>query len=61
MTREGALIPDDGALPRDELILMADELRLNLIITTGGTGMGPRDILDVIDGSASECAGKILK
>lgn len=49
-----SIIPDEKAQIAKELKYMADGLALNLIITTGGTGFGPRDItpeatLEVLD------------
>lgn len=38
------IIPDEMELIRDMLISWADELCLDLIITTGGTGLSPRDV-----------------
>lgn len=38
------VIPDDIDQLRRELITMADDLKLDLILTTGGTGLGPRDV-----------------
>jgi molybdenum cofactor synthesis domain-containing protein len=37
------VIPDDAALISGRLIHFADTLRLDLIVTTGGTGVGARD------------------
>lgn len=37
------VIPDDKELIKNKLISWSDELRLNLILTTGGTGLSPRD------------------
>lgn len=37
------VIPDKKDLIKEKLIKMSDELKLNLIITTGGTGLAPRD------------------
>lgn len=37
------VIPDDAALISGRLIHFADTLRLDLIVTTGGTGVGVRD------------------
>jgi molybdenum cofactor synthesis domain-containing protein len=37
------VIPDDAALISGRLIHFADTLRLDLIVTTGGTGVGTRD------------------
>lgn len=38
------IIPDDSEKIQDELIKCADELKINLILTTGGTGFSPRDV-----------------
>ena len=48
------VVPDDIDQLRQEIITMADDLKLDLILTTGGTGLGPRDVtpdatLSVID------------
>ncbi len=48
------IIPDEEELIRDMLISWSDELCLDLIVTTGGTGLSPRDVtpeatLSVID------------
>ncbi|MCK8816086.1 MogA/MoaB family molybdenum cofactor biosynthesis protein [Natroniella sulfidigena] len=48
------VIPDDKELIIEELKKQADDLELNLILTTGGTGLAPRDFtpdatLEVID------------
>lgn len=37
-------LPDEQALIERELIRLADDLRVDLILTTGGTGPAPRDI-----------------
>ena len=39
-----ALVPDEADMIRAELIKCADELKLPLVLTTGGTGFSPRDI-----------------
>lgn len=39
-----SIIPDDEKLLIEEYKLMADELNLDLILTTGGTGFSKRDI-----------------
>lgn len=36
--------PDEKELLKKEMIFMCDELNLNLILTTGGTGFSKRDI-----------------
>lgn len=38
------LVPDDSEMIQAELIKCCDELKINLILTTGGTGFSPRDI-----------------
>ena len=37
------IIPDELAVLRDKLIEYADDLNVNLVLTTGGTGFSPRD------------------
>jgi molybdenum cofactor biosynthesis protein MoaC len=37
------VIPDDPKKIHDKLVWYADSLKLDLVITTGGTGLGPRD------------------
>lgn len=39
-----AMIPDDGEQIEAMLIEMADRHTLPLVLTTGGTGLGPRDV-----------------
>jgi molybdenum cofactor synthesis domain-containing protein len=38
------VLPDDQKRLADALIAMADEKKCDLILTTGGTGLGPRDV-----------------
>ena len=38
------IIPDDREMIRNELVKCADELKIALVLTTGGTGFSPRDI-----------------
>lgn len=38
------ILPDEKKMLKEEMINMADNLKLNLIITTGGTGFSKRDI-----------------
>jgi len=40
---ERVMIPDEGEQIRANLIRFADELCLDLVLTTGGTGIAPRD------------------
>ena len=39
-----AVVPDDHRMITDELLNCADKLKVNLVLTTGGTGFSPRDI-----------------
>jgi len=39
-----AILPDDFAAIRDTLIEWCDARRLDLVLTTGGTGFAPRDV-----------------
>jgi molybdopterin adenylyltransferase len=41
---ESALVPDEAALISASLKKFADELKCNLIVTTGGTGISARDV-----------------
>ncbi|MGG5462730.1 MogA/MoaB family molybdenum cofactor biosynthesis protein [Clostridium sp. B9] len=38
------VLPDEREMLRDEMIFMSDELGVDLILTTGGTGFSKRDI-----------------
>ena len=42
--RETALVPDELQRIQERLTDFADRLKLPLVITTGGTGLGPRDV-----------------
>lgn len=37
------ILPDDRKLLAKEMVKMCDELHLDLVLTTGGTGFSPRD------------------
>lgn len=39
-----SLVPDESGMIKAELIKCADELKVSLVLTTGGTGFSPRDI-----------------
>ena len=39
-----SIVPDDNEMIQRELIKCCDELKIKLILTTGGTGFSPRDI-----------------
>lgn len=48
------IIPDERNIIAQKLIELSDNIMADLIVTTGGTGLGPRDVtpdatLDVID------------
>jgi molybdopterin adenylyltransferase len=38
------VLPDEQAQIRDQLQLLADSGKTDIILTTGGTGLGPRDV-----------------
>ena len=44
IVREATLVPDDRQQIQECLIDLADRLQVSLVITTGGTGLGPRDV-----------------
>jgi molybdenum cofactor synthesis domain-containing protein len=49
-----AMVPDEMELIQAELVKCADELKVALVLTTGGTGFSPRDItpeaaMDIIE------------
>ena len=39
-----SIIPDEAEQIKAELIKCADELKVSLVLTTGGTGFSPRDV-----------------
>ena len=39
-----SIVPDEIELIKNELIRCADEVKANLVLTTGGTGFSPRDV-----------------
>jgi len=41
---EYKIIPDDRKLIEQTLISYADTMKLDLVVTTGGTGLGPKDV-----------------
>ena len=41
-----AVVPDDPDRIQDALVHCADTLRADLILTTGGTGLSPRDVTE---------------
>ncbi|MCI7639547.1 MAG: MogA/MoaB family molybdenum cofactor biosynthesis protein [Clostridiales bacterium] len=39
-----AIVPDEPDMIKEQLVKCADELKIALLLTTGGTGFSPRDI-----------------
>lgn len=39
-----SVVPDDEALIRTQLLALADSAKVDVVLTTGGTGVGPRDV-----------------
>jgi cyclic pyranopterin phosphate synthase len=48
------VIPDDASQLESSLIIACDELKVDLVLTSGGTGLGPRD-------STPEATKKVLE
>ncbi|NLJ98437.1 MAG: MogA/MoaB family molybdenum cofactor biosynthesis protein [Tissierellia bacterium] len=44
VVEKAIILPDDEEVLLKEMIYMADELKLDLILTTGGTGFSKRDV-----------------
>lgn len=42
--KEGILIPDEPDALKEQLIRLADDEKINVVFTTGGTGFSPRDL-----------------
>ncbi|MGB4581649.1 MAG: MogA/MoaB family molybdenum cofactor biosynthesis protein, partial [Coriobacteriia bacterium] len=40
-----AIVPDDAATIAEALVRMADDDGCDVVLTTGGTGLGPRDVM----------------
>ena len=58
------IVPDDKDAIKKEMKEMSDSLKLDLILTTGGTGFSPRDVtpeatMEVIDRNANGIAEAI--
>ncbi|HLJ40876.1 MAG TPA: MogA/MoaB family molybdenum cofactor biosynthesis protein [Candidatus Acidoferrales bacterium] len=39
-----SVVPDEESVIRTQLVALADTGKLDLVLTTGGTGLGPRDV-----------------
>ena len=39
-----SMVPDEPEMIKEQLVKCADELKIALVLTTGGTGFSPRDI-----------------
>ena len=39
-----SIVPDEPEMIKEQLVKCADELKIALVLTTGGTGFSPRDI-----------------
>lgn len=39
-----SIVPDEESLIRAQLLALAEAGKLDLVLTTGGTGLGPRDV-----------------
>lgn len=48
------ILPDDENKLKEEMIFMCDKLRVNLLLTTGGTGFSRRDVTPEATGSIIE-------
>lgn len=56
--REYKVLPDDKEIISEELKRLSDKEKLDMIFTTGGTGLGPKDVtpeatLDIVERSVS--------
>lgn len=48
------LLPDDAGRIAEALTVMADDEDCDIVLTTGGTGLGPRDVLPEVTLSVSD-------
>lgn len=51
------IIADEIELIKERLIFYCDKLKIDVVFTTGGTGLGPRDVTPE---ATAEIAGKII-
>ncbi|MGL5615992.1 MAG: MogA/MoaB family molybdenum cofactor biosynthesis protein [Sarcina sp.] len=62
--KDYVIVPDEKELLKEQFIKMADDLQVNLILSTGGTGFAPRDVTpeatkEIIDREAQGIADAI--
>lgn len=62
--KDYVIVPDEKELLKEQFIKMSDDLQVNLILSTGGTGFAPRDVTpeatkEVIDREAQGIADAI--
>lgn len=43
-TADYVVVPDDAEIIASQLIRFCDELKVDVVLTTGGTGLAPRDV-----------------
>lgn len=43
-TADYVVVPDDAEIIASQLIRFCDELKVDVVLTTGGTGLSPRDV-----------------
>ncbi len=48
------IVPDEEDAIKEKLISYCDELKVDLVLTTGGTGLGPRDVTPEATGKVAE-------
>lgn len=48
------IVPDEADLIKEKLIYYCEELKADLVFTTGGTGLGPRDVTPEATGQICE-------
>jgi molybdopterin adenylyltransferase len=51
---ERGMIPDEATQIQERLLHFADELKVDLVLTTGGTGIAPRDVTPDITAAVVE-------